>query len=320
MRHPTRSGLLVLIALASAAALAEPAGRGFLRLYEGAERAEREVVYLQPGEVLQLSKKDRRNILTAIPSGPWPATKLVSLDGVAIPGDGLGAVELLPGRHTLVVAMQSIHGGELWEIDKDWVANTIYQSVAVNTKRGFEVDIQCGELWAPIESGPDKGKTKPARMQCGVVHGARKLEQAPATPYELMEYYDSNARIYDGAPRPPTELSLLHPSASFEEAVLLSSYSEGAGFGNTAKLLSTIPRVYLVAVDGRSVFGAGNSALEVEAGKHSLKVRLVAPNGVNKLFEFEANTKPGVSYEIFCEDGGTQWDVVFKPRARWARD
>jgi hypothetical protein len=320
MQHPTRSALLVLIALVGLAAQAAPTSRGFLRLYEGVERPEREVVYLQPGEVLQLSKRDRRNILTAIPSGPWPATKLVSLDGVAIPGDGSGAVELLPGRHTLVVAMQSIHGGELWEIDKDWVANTIYQSVAVNTKRGFEVDIQCGELWAPIESGPEKGKTKPAVMQCGIDHGTRKLEQAPATRYELIEIVGSNARIYDGAPRPPTELSLLNPSSSFEEAVLLSSYTEGAGVGSSQKLLSTIPRVYLVAVDGRSVFGAGNSALEIEAGKHLLKVRLVAPKGTNKLFEFEVETKAGVSYEIFCEDGETQWDVVFKPRARWVRD
>lgn len=316
--HSPLARLLALsILIASGPAAAD---RGFIRLYEGAERPEREVVYLQPGEVVQLTKRERRNFPGLLPSGPWAATKLVSLDGAAIPGDGLGAVEFPAGRHTLVVAMQSVHGGELWEIDKDWVANTIYQSAAVYTAEGFRLHIVCDELWAPIESGPDKGKTKPAAMQCGTDHGKRKLEQAPAKPFALTEVVGSNSRIYDGPPRPASEISLLNPSAAFEEAVLRSSLSEGAGFTSTYKLLSTIPRVYLVAIDGRSVSGAGNSALEIEAGKHLLKVRLVAPFGTNKLFEFEVETKGGLSYEIFCEDGVTQWDVVFRPRARWERD
>jgi hypothetical protein len=309
--------LALLVLVASGPAVAD---RGFIRLYDGAERPEREVVYLQPGEPVKLTRQQRRELLVPTPEGPWPATKLVSLDGVAIPGDGLGAVEFTPGRHTLVFAVQSIDGGELWEVDKDWVANTIYQSVTVNTARGYEGEVQCGELWAPIESGPDKGKTKLAVMQCGVAHGKRKLEQRPAKLYALEEASDPSGRIYEGPPRPPTEIALLHPSSSFESGVLFSSYHENSGFGVSNKVMSAIPRVYFVAVDGRDAPGAGNGSLEVEAGQHSLEVRLVAPNGTNKLYTFDIDVKGGVAYDIFCLDGGDHWIVGIKKRARWVRD
>lgn len=127
-------------------------------------------------------------------------------------------------------------------------------------------------------------------------------------------------RMYDGPPRPVSELALLHPSSSYERGVISSSYAEGGGVGLSTKVLSTWPRVYLLEVDGRSVPGAGNKPLEVPAGKHTLRVRAIAAGGTNEVFEINIEVKGGVSYNVTAVPvGDDRFTVRAIARARWKR-
>jgi hypothetical protein len=172
---------------ASAPALARASGelssRGFHKLYEGASRADAEVVYLQPGEPQPVSKEMRRNF--GIPPGPWPTTRLVSIDGVKVPGDGTAAIEFLPGPHALVISLANAEGGELWSIDKDWVANTIYMTGAVWTRRGWTANIECSDLY--VAPPPSQGAKGIKTMQCGIDRAQARIEGHPEPPHDLIE-------------------------------------------------------------------------------------------------------------------------------------
>jgi len=140
-----------------------------------------------------------------------------------------------------------------------------------------------------------------------------------ASAATLLAGCSSTIRMYEGPPRPESELALLRPSSEYEKGVLSSSYAEGGGVGMSTKVLSTWPRVYLIEIDGKGVPGAGNKSVEVEAGKHRLKVRAIAAGGTNEVLEIEIDVKGGVSYSVAVFDEQGNWVVRAKPRARWKR-